>query len=44
MVLVAIQITHEIIYNIRSWRHSGFSVDHSVRLDAGDTQGVERLI
>ena len=38
------RITHEIIDNIRSWRHSGFSVDHSVRLDAGDTQGVERLI
>ena len=26
-----------------TWRHSGFSVHHGVRLDAGDTAGLERL-
>ena len=30
--------------NIRSWKHSGFSVDQSVRLEAGDQEGVQRLI
>jgi hypothetical protein len=28
---------------MRSWRHSGFNVDRSVRLQAGDRDGVERL-
>ena len=28
---------------MRSWRHSGFSVDKSVALAAGDTAGLERL-
>jgi Putative transposase len=27
-----------------SWKHSGFSVDQSVRLEAGDSAGVQRLI
>jgi len=26
-----------------SWRHSGFSVHHAIRVDPWDTQGVERL-
>ncbi len=26
-----------------SWRHSGFSVDASVRVDAGDTKALERV-
>jgi hypothetical protein len=29
---------------MRSWKHSGFSVDQSVRLEGGDQQGVQRLI
>lgn len=28
---------------MRSWRHSGFSVDKSVALVAGDTPGLERV-
>ena len=28
---------------MRTWQHSGFSVDKSVRLDAGDTAAIERL-
>ena len=30
--------------NIRRWQHSGFSVDQSVGLEAGDTEGITRLI
>ena len=30
--------------NMGSWKHSGFSVDQSVRLQAGDQGGVQRLI
>jgi len=37
-------ITEEVIANIRSWKHSGFSVDQSVRLEVGDREGVQRLI
>jgi hypothetical protein len=29
---------------MRSWKHSGFSVDQSVRLEAGDQEGIQRLI
>ena len=29
---------------MRSWQHSGFSVDQSVFLPAGDQAGIERLI
>jgi hypothetical protein len=29
---------------MRSWKHSGFSVDNSARVDAGDTAGMQRLV
>jgi hypothetical protein len=29
---------------MRSWPHSGFSVDQSVYLPAGDRAGIERLV
>ena len=38
------KITQEVVQNIRSWKHSGFSVDQSVRLEAGDQAGIQRLI
>ena len=38
------KITPEVVENMRSWPHSGFSVDQSVYLPAGDTAGIERLI
>ena len=38
------KINEEVVANIRSWKHSGFSVDQSVRLEAGDGEGVERLM
>jgi hypothetical protein len=33
-----------VVENMRGWRHSGFSVDQSVGLEAGDTEGIQRLI
>ena len=38
------KISEEVVANIRSWKHSGFSVDQSVRLEAGDREGIERLV
>ncbi len=37
------RIEPSLIDQIRSWRHSGFNVDRSVRLPAGDRDGIERL-
>ncbi len=37
-------ITGEVVVNIRSWRHSGFSVDQIVRIGTGDTDGLRKLI
>jgi len=44
LLLAEGKITEEIVSNIRSWRYSGFSVDQSVGLEAGDTEGIQRLI
>jgi hypothetical protein len=33
-----------VVEQIRGWRHSGFSVDQSVYLRAGDQAGIERLM
>ena len=38
------KIEPEVVENMRSWPHSGFSVDQSVFLPAGDQAGIERLI
>jgi len=35
--------TPAVVRQFRSWRHSGFNVDRSVRLAAGDRDGIERL-
>ena len=32
------------VENMRTWPHSGFSVDQSVYLPAGDRAGIERLV
>ncbi len=34
----------EVVENMRTWPHSGFSVDKSVFLPSGDAAGIERLI
>jgi hypothetical protein len=38
------KIEPEVVENMRSWEHSGFSVDQSVLLTAGDLSGIERLL
>jgi hypothetical protein len=38
------KIGAEVVENIRSWKHSGFSADKSVRIEAGDRAGLERLL
>jgi hypothetical protein len=44
LLLAEGKMTEELVANIRSWKHSGFSVDQSVRLEGGDQAGVQRLI
>jgi hypothetical protein len=44
LLLAEGKITEDVVANMRSWKHSGFSVDQSVRLEAGDQEGVQRLI
>ena len=43
LLLDANRIAPAVVRQIRSWRHSGFNVDRSVRLAAGDRDGIERL-
>ncbi len=38
------KIEPEVVENMRSWEHSGFSVDQSVLLQTGDHAGIERLV
>ncbi|MCX6983546.1 MAG: transposase, partial [Lentisphaerae bacterium] len=37
-------ITHETVEQMRSWQHSGFSVDKSVLIAAKDSDALERLV
>jgi len=36
------KIEPEVVENMRTWEHSGFSLDQSVYLPAGDQAGIER--
>jgi hypothetical protein len=38
------KITPEVVAEMKTWQHSGFSVDQSVRLEAGDRAGISRLV
>jgi hypothetical protein len=38
------KIEPEVVQNMRTWPNSGFSVDQSVLLPAGDRSGIERLV
>lgn len=38
------RIDRETVAIIRSWRHSGFSVDNTVRIEADDQNRMQRLI
>jgi hypothetical protein len=37
------RLEEEAAAGLLSWRHSGFSVHHAIRVDPCDTEGVERL-
>jgi hypothetical protein len=38
------KIDLQTVSSMRSWRHSGFSIDNSVRLEANDHDGIRRLV
>jgi hypothetical protein len=44
LLLDAHKINDEIVGNMRTWIHSGFSVDNSVRIEKGDKAGMQRLV
>jgi hypothetical protein len=37
------KINEDLVDQMTTWRHSDLSVHHGVRLDAGDTAGLQRL-
>ena len=43
LLLAEGRITQQVVDQMRTWQHSGFSVDKSVFLPAGDTAVIERL-
>ena len=40
LLLAAGKITEEVIRSMQCWKHSGFSVDQSVSLEAGDRKAI----
>ena len=38
------KIDMDVVANMRGWKHSGFGVNNSVRIEAGDLDGMQRLI
>lgn len=44
LLLAEGRITEKVVEQMRSWRHSGFSVDKSVYLPAGDQAAIQRLL
>ncbi len=38
------KIEPDVVENMQSWKHTGFSIDQSVYLPAGDKVGIERLV
>jgi len=44
LLLCEYKIKDDVAANMRSWKHSGFSVDNSVRIRRGDKAGMQRLV
>jgi hypothetical protein len=44
LLLETFKIDETTVVSMRGWRHSGFSVDTSVRIEAGDYDGMSRLV
>ncbi len=38
------KIDEEVVRSMRGWPHSGFSIDALVRIEAGDEEGMQRLV
>lgn len=38
------KINEEVVVSMRQWPHSGFSIDHPVRIGEKDPKGMQRLI
>jgi len=38
------KIGEDVVQNMRQWTHSGFSIDNSLRIEANDARGIQRLI
>jgi hypothetical protein len=43
MMLREEKISQEVVNQIKSQKHTGFSIDNSVRIPAGDNEGIHRL-
>ncbi|MBN1760534.1 MAG: transposase [Chitinispirillaceae bacterium] len=44
LLLDEMKINETVVANMRTWRHSGFSVDNSVKIEKGDQAGMQRLV
>jgi hypothetical protein len=44
LLLDEFKVDLDTVANMRAWKHSGFNVDHSVRIEAGDHTGMRRLV
>ena len=44
LLLAEGRITEKVVEQMRSWKHSGFSVHKSVYLPAGDQAAIQRLL
>jgi hypothetical protein len=44
LLLETFKIDERTAFSMRAWKHSGFSVGNSVRIEAGDTAGMQRLV
>jgi hypothetical protein len=44
LLLDTFNINDGMVGNMRGWKHSGLSVDNTVRIDNGDTIGMQKLI
>jgi len=44
LLLDECKITPDVAASMRGWKHSGFSVDTSVRIDGGDHGGMQHLV
>ena len=44
MLLREEKIDENVVRSMRGWPHSGFSIDNSVQIAAGDEESMQRLV